>query len=138
MTGDDFRTASVALLGSALHWQHAIADRLDIDVADVRQWLDDGQVPPWVEDRLAELIGARDISPRPRDDWVIGYAVTADPEELPADVTSGVVYATDIDTVLCEVAWFDPTPAPAEITRLMEAAADAIDRISDADDDIFS
>ena len=52
-----------------------------------------------------------------------------DPGELPADVVSGAVYQIDEDTVLCEVDWIDQ-PSPGEIVALLEAAADAISRVT--------
>jgi hypothetical protein len=125
MTADKFAAAAIALLRSAVGWQSAIARHLDVDSRTVRRWLTDGQTPSWVEGKLAELIGARDISPWPRDEWLIGDAVTADgrrreyiahlvpprfvarivecddsgpcPREEPADILSGVVYVIDGD-----------------------------------------
>ena len=125
MTADEFTTTAIALLRSAIGWQSAIAKRLDVDSRVVRRWLKDGQTPPWVDDTLAELVGAKDISPWPRDEWLIGDAVTANghrreyvmhlvaprfvarivecddsgpcPNEEPADTISGTVYVIDGD-----------------------------------------
>lgn len=163
MNAADFQRASIAILGSALGWQSAIARRLGIESRAVRRWMQIGEVPAWVEDRLAEMIGSQEISPWPRDEWIIGDGVTGthhrreyiihtapprfiarvvacdeddgtpDPDEMPADVTSGTVYAADPWTALCEIEWIDPVPGPGEITRLMEAAADAIERQAAAD-----
>jgi hypothetical protein len=125
MTADEFTSVAVALLRSSVGWQSAIARRLDVDSRIVRRWLKDGQTPPWVDRKLSELIGAQDISPWPRDEWLIGDAVTADgrrreyivhlevprfvarivdcddtgpcPHEEPADTVSGTVYVVDGD-----------------------------------------
>lgn len=161
MTADEFATAAIAILRTPLGWQSAIARRLEVDSRLVRRWLKDGQTPPWVDDRLAEMVGARDISPWPRDEWMIGDAVTGDgrrreyivhlmpprfvarivscdddgtpePGEQPADVTSGTVYVADPFTVLCEIEWFDEV-SPGEVTHLLEAAADAIDAANEAE-----
>ena len=157
MTREEFRTASVALLGSVVGWQSAIARRLGVDSRTVRRWLAvDGPLPEWVGEKLAELMGGVAPGPWPRDEWVVGDAVGADgrrreyvvhlapprfvarvvaldpdgqpeqPEE-PADVSSGVCYAVDDATLLCEIDWID-TPPPAHITALLEAAADAVER----------
>ena len=48
------------------------------------------------------------------------------PEEEPADVLSGVVYAS-ADYLLCEIEWIEPVP-PGEVTQWLEAAADAVER----------
>ena len=107
--------------------------------------------------RLAELIGAADISPWPRDEWMIGDARSPDgryreyiahlqpprfvarivgtdddgkPEaaELPADLLSVVVYTSE-DSALCEIEWIDEI-MPGEIVKWLEAAADEIERRS--------
>lgn len=49
------------------------------------------------------------------------------PDEEPADVLTGIVYSADAETVLAEIDWID-TPRPGEVTQLLEAAADAVDR----------
>jgi hypothetical protein len=49
-----------------------------------------------------------------------------EPGEEPADVLTGVVYASD-DFVLCEIVWIDPAPPSGELRALLEAACDAID-----------
>lgn len=155
MTRDEFQAASIALLRSAIGWQTAIARRLGVESRTVRRWLRSGEIPAWVDARLAELMGGIGPSPWPRDEWVIGDGVTGDgrareyiihvaaprfvarivacdadgqplPEEAPADVISGVVYAIDPETVLCEIEWIDE-PSPGQIAALLEAAADAIE-----------
>jgi len=124
MTSDEFTAASIALLRSAVGWQSAIARRLGIDSRTVRRWLAAGETPAWVDARLAELMGAADIAPWPRDEWLLGDAFGADgrrreylvhlqpprfvarvveidadgeplPEMQPADVVSGTVYVVD-------------------------------------------
>jgi len=125
MNADEFTSAALALLRSSVGWQSAIARRLDVDSRLVRRWLAVGQTPPWVDDKLAKMVGARDISPWPRDEWLIGDGVTADgrrreyivhlaaprfvarivecddsgpcPNEEPADTVSGTVYVIDGD-----------------------------------------
>lgn len=111
----------------------------------------------WLMGRLAELTGSTEAVNKaefPRDAWIIGdgagkdldgaraeYIVhtkfprfiarivdeSGEAPEQEADTLTGVVYALDENTVLCEFVWHDRPPAPAEMTRLMEAACDAID-----------
>ena len=50
------------------------------------------------------------------------------PEEEPADVLTGVVYAAGPETVLAEFEWIDRPPRDAQLVRLLEAAADALER----------
>lgn len=155
MTAEEFTQAAISILGTAMGWQSAIARRLGIDSRHVRRWLKEGSTPDWVDEKMACLMGTRDISPWPRDEWVIGDAVTLDgrrreyivhlmpprfvarivacdedghpeQEEQPADVLSGTVYSADPFTLLCEIEWFDQAK-PGEITQLLEAAADAIE-----------
>ena len=157
MDAQKFTATAIALLRSSIGWQSAIGRRLDVDSRTVRRWLKNNETPAWVDEKLAQMTGAREISPWPRDEWVIGDAVTADGhhreyiihmapprfsarivacepdglpenEELPADITSGVVYSIDEETVLCEIDWIDE-PQPGEIHQLMEAAADAIENM---------
>jgi hypothetical protein len=164
MTSEEFTAASIALLRTAIGWESAIGRRLGVNSRAVRRWLKDGVTPPWVDDKLADLMGSREISPWPRDEWVLGDGVSADghrreyivhlatprfvarvvmcdddglpmPDEEPADVLSGTVYvadASDFDnqTILCEIEWIDEV-SPGQITQLLEAAADAIDEMSD-------
>lgn len=124
MTADEFATTSIALLGTAVGWQSAIARRLNVSSRNVRRWLEEDQIPEWVDGKFAEILGATDRTPWPRDEWVVGDGVTADgtsreyiihlaaprfvarivmcdhdglplPEEEPADVVSGAVYVAD-------------------------------------------
>jgi hypothetical protein len=154
MNRNEFQAASIALLRSAIGWQSAIARKLMVEPRQVRRWLHDDKTPPWADEMLAEMMGARELSPWPRDEWIIGDAVQAHgrrreyiihmmpprfaarivevqddetprPDELPADVNSGTVYTFN-DCVLCEISWFDE-PSPGAIAALMEAACDAID-----------
>jgi hypothetical protein len=69
-------------------------------------------VPDWVAEKFAEWIGAAEIAPWPRDEWLIGDA--ADPE-----------------TLLCEIEWIDEV-APGEHSKWLEAAADAIETLADS------
>ena len=161
MTSNDFTAAAIALLRSAIGWQSAIARRLGVDSRTVRRWLAAGDTPPLVDEKLNEMMGARDVGPWPRDEWVVGDGVTADGkhreyivhlapprfvarivvctddglavlDEEPADILSGVVYSSH-DMLLCEVDWIDEVPA-GQVTHMLEAAVDAIDRISDRAD----
>jgi hypothetical protein len=124
MTSEEFTAAAIAMLRTAVGWQTAIGRRLNVDSRTVRRWLKDGKTPPWVDDKLGKMMGVREISPWPRDEWVIGDGVTADghrrqyivhlvpprfvarvvecndeglpmAEEEPAEVLSGTVYLAD-------------------------------------------
>lgn len=164
MTADDFTTASIALLRSAVGWQSAIAKRLAIEPRTVERWLKARKTPEWVDAKLAELMGGISASPWPRDEWMIGDGVTADgrvreyivhlmpprfvarivameddaPEDcdLPADIVSGVVYQANPETMLCEIEWFDQVD-PGAVTHLLEAAANAIEAQADTDDNRY-
>ena len=161
MTGDEFAAAAIALLGSAVGWQSAIARRLRVNPRRVREWLARGETPAWVDQAITEQMGGISAAPWPRDEWIIGDGVTADGrareyivhtapprfvarivmcgadgapvrEEQPAGASSGVVYWADPDTLLAEIEWIDQ-PAPGEVTGLLEAAADAIEEMGDRD-----
>lgn len=154
MTVEQFQATAIALLRSAVGWQTAIAARLGIDARTVRRWLASGAIPEWVDGKFAELTGAADIAPWPRDEWLIGDALERDgrrreyiahilpprfvarvvmcddagdpaPEERPVDIVSGTVYSAG-DAVLCEIDWIEPV-APGEHVKWLEAAADALD-----------
>lgn len=156
MTSDEFQSTAIAILRSAVGWQSAIARRLGVEPRTVRRWLASGEFPPDIDDRLGALIGAGDINPWPRDEWVIGdtlggdgqrreYIVHLQPprfvarivaldddgepeaDEMPADIVSGTVYQADPETVLCEIDWIDDVP-PGERVKWLDAAADAIER----------
>ena len=155
MTPADFQITACAILRTAVGWQTKIARKLEIEPRTVRRWLAAEEFPEWVEGRLAQMTGQQDLAPWPRDEWLIGDTVGLDgrrreyiahlqvprfvarvvecdtaglpaADELPADVISGVVYAIDIETVLCEIAWIDEV-APGEIAAWLEAAGDAVD-----------
>lgn len=159
MDARDFERAAVAALGTTTGWQSRIARRLAVEPRTVRRWIAAGEAPEWVGEKLASLVGARESSdPWPRDEWLIGESggagrrreyivhlqpprfvarvVIVDddglplPEEEPADVLSGVVYASG-DSVLCEIAWIDPVPSAGELTQWMEAACNEIERDPD-------
>lgn len=156
MTRDEFAAASIALLRSAVGWQTRIAERLPCNPRRVREWLERGETPAWVDERLRELMGGTNPAPWPRDEWIVGDAPTEHgarreyvihtmaprfvarvvecaedgppaPGEEPADVVSGIVYVADHETVLCEIDWIDE-PEPGHVTGLLEAAADALVR----------
>jgi len=159
MTPDEFATAAVAILGTAIGWQSAIARRLGVGSRTVRRWLDETlPIPEGIAAQMAEMMDLTDIRPWPRDEWVVGDGVTADgrpreyivhlmpprfvarivacdvdglpmPEEKPADVLSGAVYSSD-ETLLCEIEWWDEPP-PGQVTQLLEAACDALDDINE-------
>lgn len=156
MTPDEFTASSIALLRGAVNWQTAMARRLGFkDASRVRKWLRGAEpIPPWVEARFAEWLGATALAPWPRDEWLIGDAFGGDgkrreyvyhvqpprfvarvvacdddglPEagEQPADILTGTIYSRG-DYVLAEIVWIDEV-APGEIVKWLEAAADAID-----------
>lgn len=156
MESEKFASTSIALLRSAVGWQTAIARRLDVEPRTVRRWLTAGETPPWVDQKLAEMMGATDMVPWPRDEWMIGDAVGEDgrrreyimhlqpprfvarivqcddggqpvKSEYPADVLSGIVYSSD-DAVLCEIDWIEPV-APGEHVKWLEAACDALENV---------
>jgi len=154
MKADEFRNSAIALLRSAVGWEAAIARRLRVQPRTVRRWQAAGFIPDWVETKLADLIGKTDPDAVPRDEWIVGdapsgreYVYHARPprflarivmvddnglpiaSEEPADVVSGVVYAND-DYVLAEAVWIDEVE-PGEVVKWLEAAADAIDEMSD-------
>ncbi len=154
MTADEFRDTAIALLRSAVGWEAAIARQLRVQPRTVRRWLAGGFIPDWVETKLADLIGKTDPDAAPRDEWIVGdapsrreYVYHARPprflarvvmvdddglpitSEEPADVVSGVVYSSD-DYVLAEVVWIEEV-APGEVVKWLEAAANAIDEMSD-------
>lgn len=155
MTSDEFTAASIAILRTGVGWQTKIAERLGISRVTVFRWLKLNEIPGWAVEKLAEMMGARDLSPWPRDEWILGDALGGDgkrreyivhtaaprfvarvvaadddsepePGEHPADTLSGTVYSSD-GYLICEIEWIDD-PRPGEITQLMEAAADEIDR----------
>lgn len=156
MTRDEFQSTAIAILRSTVGWQSAIARRLGVEPRTVRRWLAGGEFPLDIEARLGALIGAGDINPWPRDEWVIGdtlggdgqrreyivhiqpprfvariVAIDADgvPEadEMPADLMSGTVYVADQETILCEIDWVDDV-SPGERVKWLDAAADAVER----------
>lgn len=158
MNAEQFTATSITLLRSTVGWQSAIARRLGVLPRQVRRWLAAGVTPAWVDDKFAEMIGATDLAPWPRDEWLIGDALGGDgrrreyiyhmqaprftarivscdddglplPDEQPADVVSGIVYSTD-GAVLCEIEWTEPV-APGEHVKWLEAACDAIDAIDE-------
>jgi len=156
MDAQKFTATSIAILRTAVGWQSEIARRLDVESRTVRRWLKQGSTPDWVDDKLAEMIGATDISPWPRDEWLIGDGISPDgtarreyimhmqpprfiarvvscdddgePEtsEEPVDAVSGTVYQASEETILCEIEWID-TVAPGEHVMWLEAASDALD-----------
>lgn len=157
MDADKFTATSIALLRSSVGWQSAIARRLGVESRTVRRWLAAGVTPDWVDAKFTELLGATDLAPWPRDEWLIGDALGADgkrreyiahiqpprfiarvvdcdgdglptPAEMPADVVSGITYSADEFTVLCEIEWIEPV-APGEHVKWLEAAADALEAI---------
>lgn len=161
MTRDEFLSASIALLRSAVGWQSAIARRLGVESRTVRRWLQAGEIPPWVESRFGELMGGTAPGPWPRDEWVIGtdpegrrrYIVHVAPprfvarlvecradgtphdEEQPADVASGMVYVADgmepDATLVLAEIDWIDAVSPGEATQWLEAAADAAEAWED-------
>lgn len=159
MTADEFQATALAYLRSSVNWRARIAASLGVEASDVDGWMKDGAAPGWVEAKLAALIGADDRKPWPRDEWMLGDARGADGAlreyiyhmqkprfvarvvmvdddgeaiETPVDELSGVVFTSD-GFILCEIDWID-APRTGEITQLLEAAADAIDRLDESVD----
>lgn len=167
MNASEFETAAIAIVGTALGWQSKIARRIPsrngehVSIRQVQRWIAADYVPDWAERELVRLMGGTERSPFPRDEWVIGDAVTGDgrrreyivhlqeprfvarvvevdedgeplPEHRPADATTGITYQADAATLLCEIEWWDE-PKAGQITMLMEAAADALDMLADQD-----
>lgn len=155
MTPREFQTFALAILGSAQGWQSRIARKIGVSDRTVRRWLAGNPIPEEISEKLKNMVGANDISPWPRDEWVIGDGVTADGHhreyimhlmpprfaarivalnddgaplpEHPANTEQGIVYIIDDNTLLCEIDWID-APRDGEIVPLLEAAATAIDR----------
>lgn len=167
MNATEFETAAVAIIGTAIGWQSKIARRIPsrdgkhVSVRQVQRWIAADRVPEWAEKELLRLMGGAERSPFPRDEWVVGDAVTGDgrrreyiihlqeprfcarvveidddglplPEHEPADVTAGITYQAFEGTLLCEIEWWDQ-PKAGQVTMLMEAAADALDLLVDQD-----
>lgn len=159
MTRDEFQAAAIAILGSTIGWQSRIGRALGVSARQVRRWVEADATPAWADEKLVALMGGIGKSPFPRDEWVIGDAVTKDgrrreyivhlvhprfsarivetdddgdllPEHEPADILSGIVYSADPNTLICEVDWIDE-PKAGEVPALMEAAATALDWVSD-------
>lgn len=163
MNASEFEAASVAILGTAVGWQSKIARLLPsregkhLSIRQVQRWIAADRVPDWAETELVRLMGGTERSPFPRDEWVVGDAVTGDgqrreyivhlqdprfvarvveidgeglplPEHEPADITTGITYQAFEGTLLCEIEWWDQ-PKAGQITMLMEAAADALDSL---------
>ncbi len=157
MTPEQFQSTSIAILRTAVGWQTKIAAKLGVDGRTVRRWLKAGAIPDKIATELAAMIGQTDLSPWPRDEWLIGDADGGDgkrreyiyhmqtprfiarvvaagddgePEagESPCDVVSGTVY-TSLGFILCEIDWIDQ-PQPGEVVALLEAACDAIDAMA--------
>lgn len=156
MDAQKFQATSIALLRSAVGWQTAIAKRLGVKDRTVRRWLESGETAFWVDAKMAELIGATDLSPWPRDEWLIGDGISPDgtatreyimhmqpprfiarvvscdddgePEasERPVDVISGTVFQANEETLFCEIDWIDEV-SPGEHVMWLEAASDALE-----------
>lgn len=152
MTPAELTAAGYALFGH--EWQSPLARALKVNARAVRFWVSgERQIPSGIEAEIATLMGARDPldldTAFPRDEWIVGDGIPlpdgarreyvihmrrprfvarvadydADPD---ADRASGIVYGS-ADYSLCEIVWIDPAPGPAAITRLLEAACDAVD-----------
>ncbi len=154
MKPDDFISTCLFMPRSSADWQESIATQLGVTKQIVRDWLQDGQIPPWVDVKLTELMGLRGATPWPRDEWMIGLNVTtkgkprqyvvhlAPPrfcarvidctdhgmpvsDELPVDLSLGIVCRAGPETIFCEFDWIDQ-PEPNQIPHLLKAAANAI------------
>ena len=154
MTPNDFTSTAIAILRTAVGWQTAIANRLNVDSRTVRRWLKAGEIPDWVEEKLKAMIGADDNVGWPRDEWVLGNIrtengkrreyivhlqyprfaariVTCDEDgevgekDRPADLLSGVVYQISSEEYFCEIDWINPVKL-GETVKWLEAAAEAV------------
>jgi hypothetical protein len=76
---------------------------------------------------IVHAVAPRFIARVVETDEDTGQLETGDP---PADLLSGVVYDAGFGTTLCEIVWIDE-PDPKNLTALMEAASDAIERAVD-------
>jgi hypothetical protein len=78
MTKDDFITASIAILRTSVGWHAKIAKLLECDHRRIKEWLDKGETPDWVDHKIAELIQLKGSTPWPRDEWIVGDGVSHD------------------------------------------------------------
>lgn len=152
MTPDELRAIGAALYGA--EWQSPLARALGVNPRTIRKLVSgEMRVSATLEAAIRALTGATDPDAldvmRPRDAWIVGEGperadgarieylvharrprfiarVAADDGDTDADRGTGVTYSGD-GYVLCEIAWIDAPPGPAELHRLMEAACDAID-----------
>lgn len=117
--------------------EQAIHDRT---IQSIRHMLGSGDAPTgeWPRD---EWIVGEGPQPRRRE-YVIHTAAprfiarvvamdmltdSPEPDEEPADVTTGIVYEAG-DSLLCEVTWIDAAPAdPTALRQLLDRAADALE-----------
>lgn len=155
MTPAELRAIGSALYGA--EWQSPLARALGINARTVRKLVaGEMRVSPALQAAIRALTGATDPDAldvmRPRDEWILGDGaeredgtrieylvharrprfvarIAADDIEADTDADrgAGVTYTGDGYT-LCEVAWIDPPPGPAELHRLLEAACDAVER----------
>lgn len=152
---NQFKMQAIAILRSSTGWQSRIARLLGVNDRTVRRWLESGELPAWVDKKLAEIIGINEISPWPRDEWMVGdirgpddryreyichmqpprfiaRIVACDEDgtprtiEQPADTETGIVHFIGSETILCEIAWIDMVDQ-IEALRWLEAAADYIE-----------
>lgn len=154
MTRDELRAIGMALYGH--EWQSPLARALGVSPRYIRK-LVSGEAPigASIEAEIRALTGATDPDAldrmRPRDAWIMGegperpdgsrieyllharrprfiarIAGAAPGMDEDADRGTGVVYGSALGD-LCEIAWIDPPPGPAEMLRLMEAAIQAIE-----------
>lgn len=152
MTPDELRAVGASLYGP--EWQSPMARALGVNPRTIRKLVaGETRISPAMETAIRALTGAADPDAldvmRPRDAWIMGDGpvredgsrieylihgrrprfiarVAADDGDEDADRGTGVTYSGD-GYVLCEIAWIDAPPGPAELHRLMEAACDAID-----------
>jgi hypothetical protein len=131
-----------------------MARALEVAARTVRRWASgDTPIPDWLPAKLAALTGATRTN-LTTDEWIVGsdadhvrlYVLhtmhprfvarlaeldpeTDRPTAQDVDVAEdSVVYRADIDVALAELHWIDPAPSGHDLTRLMEAACDAVER----------
>ncbi len=142
MTIDELRAIGLAAYG--VNWQSPLARAIGISPRHMRRLIaGESPITEGIAADIRRALGATAVDPDwPRDKWIIGDApaeadtkarreylvhtrrprfvarvvmVDDDGEPEPADVITGVVYASE-DYVLSEIVWIDPPPPAASCT----------------------